>query len=68
MRTVRKCPGSALQRATGAEEEILMQRNSQTQIYATCGELQTRFVRGRCGVSHQRARLIASLFFGEGAR
>ena len=66
MRTVRKCPGSALHRATGTEEELLMQRNSQPQIYATCGELQTRHVRSRCGVSQERARLIAILHFGEG--
>ena len=68
MRSLRKCPGSALHRATGTEEEIHMQPNSQPQIYATCGELQTRHVRSRCGLSGERARLIAALHFGEVGR
>lgn len=34
--------------------------------YATCGELQSRHLQRRCGLSRDRSRLIAGLFFGEG--
>ena len=61
-------PGRALQRTTGAEEEIQMQANSQCQIYATCRDLQTRHVSRRCGLNARRAMLIAALCFGEGGR
>ena len=67
MKALRKRPGSALQRATGREEEIEVQSNLHSQVYATCGEIQTRHVRNRCGVSDKHARLIAMLFFREGA-
>ena len=65
MRHQMKCPGHALARTTGANEEIQMQSNFQPQIYATCSELQTRRVGNRCGLSQARAHLVASIFFGE---
>ena len=34
-------PGRALARTTGAEVEIQLQANFQSQIYATCRDLQT---------------------------
>ena len=60
-----KCPDSVRQHATGAEGETAMQASLQSQTYATCGELQTRHLRNRCGLSHGRARLIAAICFGE---
>ena len=63
-----KCPGNALQRTTGAGTEIQMDRSFQNQIYATCGDLQTRHVRNRSGLSQARANRVAALFFGEGTR
>ena len=67
MKSKMKCPGSALARTSRAGTEIDMQANLQPQTYATCGELQSRHIRDRCGVSDNHARLIATLFFGEGA-
>jgi len=66
MRPETKRPGHALQRTTGAREEIQLDQNSQTQIYASFRDLQTRHVRHRCGLPDHRARLIAALCFGEG--
>ena len=68
MKRQMKYPGSAWERTPGAEEELAVQPNSLTQIYATSGELQSRHVRNRCGVSSARAHLIASLCFGEARR
>ena len=67
MKSKMKCPGSALARTSRAGTEVHVQMKSQTQTYATCGEIQTRHIRNRCGVSDNHARLIATLFFGEGA-
>ena len=63
-----KLPGSALQRATGAnfEEPTLMNPSAQT--YATLGEFQRRRVMRRCGIGGRQASLIAALFFGEDSR
>ena len=60
-----KCPDSVLQHATGAEGETAMQASLQTQSYATCGELQSRHLQKRCGLSPRRSRLIAGLCYGE---
>ena len=60
-----KNPGSALQRATGAEREIELDRNSHQEIYATCTDLQRRHVMQRCGIGSRQAGLIASLVFRE---
>ena len=67
MKSKMKSPGSALARTSRAEVETHMQMKFQNQTYATCGELQTRHIRNRCGVSDNHARLIATLFYGEGA-
>jgi hypothetical protein len=66
MKRQMKCPGSALERTPGANEEFDMRTNSLTQTYASSGILQTRHVRNRCGLTDNRAQLIASLLFGEG--
>lgn len=63
-----KHPGSAFQRATGAEKELQMAPNSQTQAYATCSELQRRHVMQRCGIARRHACLIAGLLFGEDSK
>jgi len=68
MSTGNKCPGSARQRTTGADLETRMDRNFQSQIYATGSDLQTRHVHRRCGVTGSHARLIAALCFGEGGK
>ena len=68
MKRERKCPAVVLQHTSGAETEIHMQANFQSQIYATLGEIQTRHVRNRCGLSQARAHLVAALFFGEGTK
>lgn len=65
MRPRTKCPDGALQRTTGAEEETDMSIDFQSQIYATCGELQSRHLQKRCGLSPRHSRLIAGLCFGE---
>ena len=65
MRAKTKSPGGALQRTTGAEEETAIRANFHSQIYATCGELQSRHLQKRCGLSPSRSRLIAGLCFGE---
>ena len=61
-------PGSALQRATGAKEEIEMDRNFQHESYINCTDLQRRHVMQRCGLGAHRAGLIAALFFGENGK
>ena len=66
MRSKTRNPGSALQRATGANVEIQTHPNFHTQIYASCSELQRRHVMQRCGVIPRQASLIAGLLFGEG--
>jgi hypothetical protein len=63
-----KCPGSARQRASGADWEIEMCHNSQSQTYATCADLQRRHLMRRCGVGSSQASLIAALCFGEDRR
>ena len=68
MTTRTKHPGSALQRATGAEGNIQMDENSHAQTYATSGELQRSYVMRRCGVGRRQAAVIAGLIFGEGRR
>ena len=68
MKRQRKNPGSVLHHTTGAETEIQLGPNFQPQIYAALGELQTRHVRNRCGLSLARAHLVAALLFGEGTR
>ena len=65
MRPRTKCPDGALQRTTGANEETDMSIDFQSQIYATCGELQSRHLQKRCGLSPRHSRLIAGLCFGE---
>lgn len=65
MRPRMKCPDGALQRTTGAEEETDMSIDFQHQLYATCGELQSRHLPKRCGLSPRHSRLIAGLCFGE---
>ena len=65
MRPRTKCPDSALQRTIGANEETEVQANFHSQIYATCGELQSRHLQKRCGLSLRHSRLIAGLCFGE---
>ena len=67
MKSKMKSPGSALARTSRAEVETHMHMKFHRQSYATCGEMQSRHIRNRCGVSDNRARLIASLLFGEGA-
>ena len=64
----KKRPDGVRQHAIGAEKETQMHPNFQNQIYATCGDLQTRHVRNRCGLSHARAHLVAALCFGEDQR
>lgn len=58
-------PGSALRRTSGADGEIEMDRNSHNEIYATCTDLQRRYVMQRCGLGVHRAGLVASFVFGE---
>ena len=60
-----KSPNGALQHTAGANEETDLQANFQPQLYATCGELQSRHLQKRCGLSPRRSRLIAALCFGE---
>ena len=67
MKSKMKSPGSALPRTSRAGTEIDMDANLRPQTYATYDELQTRHIRNRCGVSDNHARLIATLFYGEGA-
>lgn len=57
-------PGEALQRDTGARKDH--QEMKPSQAYATSLEIQTRYLRRRCGLDDRRARLVASLYFGEG--
>jgi hypothetical protein len=64
----KRSPGSALQRTTGAEEEIQTDWNFQGEIYPTSSNLQIRHIRHRFGVSGRVARLVAALHFGEGGR
>ncbi|WP_135507043.1 hypothetical protein [Roseovarius aestuariivivens] len=61
-----KRPGDALARSTGAEKENQLASTSFTQTYATSRELQTRYLRRRCGLDEHTAHLIAMLHFGEG--
>ena len=61
-------PGSALPRATGAEQETDLRVNFHFQAYPTCSELQSIRLQRRCGLSRRQSRLVAALFFGEGCR
>jgi len=65
MRPTKKNPDGALQRTPGAIKETDMHPISLTQIYASSGDLQSRHIRNRCGLTDTRAQLIASLLFGE---
>ena len=65
MRPRTKCPDGVRQHTPGAEEETDMSVNFQYQLYATCGELQSRHLQNRCGLSPRHSRLIAGLCFGE---
>ena len=61
-----KRPGSALQRATGAEREFELDHRPLTETYAICSEFQSRHVMRRCGVGRRKAAVLAALVFGEG--
>jgi len=63
-----KKPGSARQRTTGSELEIQVDQNFTCEIYPTSSNLQIRYLRQRCGLHGQMARLVAALHFGEGGR
>lgn len=66
MRDVRnKYPDRALERTAGMEADHPRASNNLPQIYASSGDLQTRYLRRRFGLSSHRAGLIAGLFFGE---
>lgn len=65
MTRMRKCPDGVLQHTPGAIEETDMSVNFQLQLSVTCGELQSRHIQRRCGLSTRRSRLIAGLCFGE---
>ena len=60
-----KSPDRALQRSIGAKAEFDENPKSLSEIYATHGELQRRYVQRRCSLSHARARLVAAFCFGE---
>ena len=66
MRPPKKNPDGARQRTPGAIKETDMHPISLPTIYASSGDLQTRHVRNRCGLTDTRAQLIAALLFGEG--
>ena len=66
MRPPKKNPDGARQRNPGARQEFDMRTNSLTPIYASSSDLQTRHVRNRCGLTDNRAQLIATILFGEG--
>jgi hypothetical protein len=66
MRSSKRNPEGAFQRTPGEIEEFELAPNSLTQIYASYGDLQTRHIRNKCGLTDNRAQLIASLLFGEG--
>ena len=68
MRPPKRNPDGARQRTPGARQEFDMLTNSLPQTYASSGILQTRHVRNRCGLTDNRAQLIASLLFGEGSK
>lgn len=61
-------PDRALQRTAGIKEDHSNPANNLPQIYATCGDLQTRHLRTRLGLTKSRATLIAGLIFGEATR
>lgn len=65
MNLKRKRPGDALQRISGAEIESPMNKTSCPDTYATCRDLQTRFLRRRCGLDDRTAGLVAGFCFGE---
>ena len=65
MRPPKRNPDGARQRTPGAIKETDMHPISLTPIYASSGDLQTRHIRNRCGLTDTRAQLIASLLFGE---
>ena len=63
-----KYPGLARTRSTGADTELQKYGNFQYELYATNGDLQSRYLQRRCGLSRRQAHLVASLHFGEGGR
>lgn len=61
-----KGPGDALQRKSEAEMKSSYDATFTHEIYANCCHLQTRRLRHRFGLDERRARLLATLCFGEG--
>ena len=61
-------PDHALQRTVGTKEDHSNSANNLPPIYATCGDLQTRHLHKRLGLTKSRATLIAGLIFGEVTR
>ncbi len=61
-----KRPGDARQRTTGASKDSQMGTTFLPETYATCRNLQTRYLQRRHGLDERTARMIAGLCFGEG--
>ena len=64
IRTGNKNSGTAFQRGSGAEEVMECLPNTSPSTYAIFGDLQTRHVRVRCGVSASLAQTLAGHAFG----
>ena len=64
----KRYPDRAVQRAAGMGDGHSNEANNRSQTYATYGDLQTRYVSRRFGLSYGRARIVAGLAFGEASR
>lgn len=61
-----KWPGGALQRADQAGVDKQAVAATHFQFVPACHELQARWLRARHGIGSKRARVLATLIFGEG--
>lgn len=61
-----KGPRDALQRNSEAPLKSSYDATFNHEIYANCSDLQTQRLRHRFGLDERRARLLATLCFGEG--
>lgn len=61
-----KGPGNALQRISGTQMQSSYDATLTSELYANCIDLQTRRFRQQYGLDERRARLLATLYFGEG--
>lgn len=59
-----KRPGDAVQRILKADKERQMASTSLPQTYLTSRDLQTRYLRRRCGLTKPQAQVLATLIWG----